>query len=222
MAKIGGYGEVIFEVTPSSVHTFENFARSGSARWAEHDILLHKSRPEFLGPGLEEISFNMKLSAYLGINPATSLAILRRMRDEGEVSPLIIGNAPISDGYWLIDSISEDHTHYDNFGNLLQATIEVHMKEYPKVFMPSNTRIKSNTTTSNHKKSKYIGDVSVHVKSVNIRSGPSLSAKVVGWAMRGDAYRSYGKVTTDIEWFVLGGGKYITAGSEYVSLKKGG
>lgn len=223
MGKVGSYAGVIFEVKPEKIQTFDEFTQSGSARWSVHDILKHKPKPEFIGPGLDEIRFVMSLRSSFGVNPKTVIHQLRNVRDTGKTAPLVIGNKPISTNNWFLESLSEKHVTYDNYGNLISAEVEVLMKEYPKSSTPPPRVVPSNkTTTSSQKKSSFIGVVKIHVKSVNIRSGPSLQAKVVDWAMRNDRYRAYGKTKTDIEWFVLGGGKYISANSNYVTFEPGG
>ncbi|WP_441344725.1 SH3 domain-containing protein [Pseudomonas sp. FW305-BF6] len=51
-----------------------------------------------------------------------------------------------------------------------------------------------------------------------MRSGPSASAKVVGYVYKGDTLTV---LSVKNGWYSLGQGKYITANSAYSDLKKG-
>ncbi|MDX8367789.1 phage tail protein [Cytobacillus sp. IB215665] len=130
MAKIGTFGEIVFEISPNKTQTFKDFNRTGSARWNDHDIIGHKPKSEFNGPGLEEINFTIILKAEFGINPIKQLEMLREMRDTGKVAPFILGGKPISQNYWSIQKLSESHKVIDNQGNLLNAEVQIDLKEY--------------------------------------------------------------------------------------------
>lgn len=130
MAQIGSFGDVIFEVTEKKVHTFKNMERKGSARWNDHEVIQHKPRSEFVGPGLEEISFAILLKADLGVNPAKQLELLRDMRDTGKVAFLVIGEKPVSQNPWSIQQITESYKIVDNKGNILSAEVNISLKEH--------------------------------------------------------------------------------------------
>ena len=119
-----------FETSSEKIRTLDGMKRSGSARWATHDIMSNKPVLEFTGPGLEEISFSMRLDATLGINPSTELEVLRDMRDKGEISQLILNGKPITNHKWIVESLSENWEQIDNSGRLLVATVDVSLKEY--------------------------------------------------------------------------------------------
>ena len=130
MGMIGSFGEVVFEVSSEKVRTFDNFSRSGSGRWVNHDIISLKPMPEFIGPGQEEISFLVRLDTALGVDPRSELQKLRNMRDAGEVSVLIIGGEPITNNLWALESISEKHKTFSGSGYLIKADAELVLKEY--------------------------------------------------------------------------------------------
>lgn len=220
MAKIGSYGDIVFEVSPKKTQTFTDFNRKGSAIWNDHEIVGLKPKSEFNGPGLEEISLVMLLKAELGINPIKQLEKLRKMRDSGKVAPFILGGKPISQNYWSIQQITESHKVIDNKGNTLSAEVEISLKEYyvkPKksVVAKVHPSAKKAITTDNK---KSLGKMTITVKSVNIRSGPSTSAKVIGYAYKGESLLVLSEKNG---WYSLGQGKYITASSSYSTLKKG-
>lgn len=219
MAKIGSYGDIVFEVTPKKVQTFNDFQRSSSSRWNEHEIIQKKPKSEFNGPSLEEISLTIKLSAFLGVNPSKQLEKLRKMNYSGKVASFILGGKTISQNYWSIQRMDESNHVFDNKGNILSVDVTLNLKEYAlnKKTVKPKTSIKS-STTSTSKNKKGLGRITITVKSVHIRSGPSTSAKVVGYAYKGDKLTV---LSVKNGWYSLGQGKYITANSAYSDLKKG-
>lgn len=220
--KIGSFGDVVFEVSPGKTMTFRDFERSGSGRWDEHEIIRYKPRSEFQGPGLEEIKFTVLLKAELGINPMKELNKLRKMRDTGAVAPFIIGGKPISSNYFALQNLTERYTKIDAYGNVLAVEADLTLKEYvltkkkTKTTMQKTAAKASSNATS---KKKALGTITITVKSVHIRSGPSTSHKVIGYAYKGDTLTVYSEKNG---WYSLGQGKYITANPKYSTFNKKG
>lgn len=219
MSKIGSFGDIIFEVSEKKNQTIKDFERSGSARWNDHEIIGLKPKSEFNGAALEEVRFNMLLKAELGVNPLKLLEKLRKMRDTGKVAPFILGGKPISLNYWSIQQLSETNRVIDNKGNILTAEVDVNLKEYvinkKKPVKKKSAPAKKTTASS---KKKTVGKMTISVKSVHIRSGPSASSKVIGYAYKNDTLEV---VSEKGGWYSLGQGKYISANPAYSSLKKG-
>jgi phage protein U len=220
LPKIGSFGDIVFEVSNKKTLTPKDFDRNGSARWNDHEIIGHKPKSEFSGPGLEEVSFTLILKAELGINPTKQLEKLRKMRDTGKVAPFIIGGKPISQNYWSIQQLSESYKTIDNEGNILSAEVNVSLKEYyvKKKKATSQKVAPVKKTSAAPSKNKTLGKVTITVKSINIRSGPSTSSKVIGFAYKGDTFTTLSEKNG---WYSLGQGKYITSSSQYSTLKKG-
>ena len=116
------------------VMTLDNFQRSGEGRWATHEIIGAQNKPlkEFLGPGLEKITFSIFLSADIGVTPEIELKKLRKLRDGGVICDFILGNSPVTANSWVISSLSEEHRIKDNKGQTVQAAVNVNMEEYVK------------------------------------------------------------------------------------------
>ncbi|NLT94874.1 MAG: phage tail protein [Clostridia bacterium] len=130
---IGSFGPVVFETSTKRIRTFDDFKRSGSARWATHELMGRKPLREFLGPGLEQISFTIRLDVSLGVNPAHELTVLRLMRDQGMAFPLILEGRPLIVGSsWVIESMNETWLRVDNRGRLLAVEVELTLSEYPQ------------------------------------------------------------------------------------------
>lgn len=112
------------------VMTFDDFQRESSGRWATHEIIGQKSKLEFVGPGLEDLSFSILLNVSLGVNPEEELVKLRQIRDEGITCILMIGDEPITDNLVVIEKLSEAHKTFDGKGKLTVASVNISLKEY--------------------------------------------------------------------------------------------
>lgn len=112
--------------------TFDGLTRKSEARWAQHDIIGYKPILEFIGPGLEEISFTMILNATYGVDPEEEMKKLRKMRDEGIELIFMLGDEMITENCFILQSVDEEHRFYDGQGNLLVSAVNVSLKEYAK------------------------------------------------------------------------------------------
>ena len=79
MAKIGTFGKLSFIVSSNTVKTFDELKWDTSAKYATHDRHLKDDLLEFLGPEPEQITFKMKFSVFLGVNPLKAVNDLRGM-----------------------------------------------------------------------------------------------------------------------------------------------
>ena len=66
----------------------------------------------------------------MGVNPAKEVKKLAKMRDTGEVIPLVIGNRVIGDNYWVVKGISENVTFWSKFGHPISISLSVTLSEY--------------------------------------------------------------------------------------------
>lgn len=130
MGVIGSLGGIVFEVSLEKVRTFDEFSRSASGRWEIHDIIGQRPLSEFVGPGQEQISFNIRLDAFSGLVPHDELQALRDMRDKGETAILIIGGVPVTDNQWYLEAVDEQHKSFTGNGTLLTAVAKITLKEY--------------------------------------------------------------------------------------------
>lgn len=218
MATIGSFGDVLFEVSTDKTLTFYDLEKKSSAKWEEHDIQGNKTKLEFNGPGLTDITYNLLLRAEQGINPVKELAKLENMQHKGEAHHFIVGQKPIAPNKFVIAELSAGLRNIDPTGNVLSAEVTVSLKEY----VQSKTIIKKTTTNTQQKAAtsnkKALGMMTITVKSVHIRSGPGIQHKVLGYAMKNQQLAVYG---VNNGWYSLGGGKYITANNAYSTFKKG-
>lgn len=127
---VGFLGDIPFIASRSKVRTFDDFQKQSDGRWQDHDIIGQKPASEFIGPGKEQITFKMLLRSDLGVNPAKEVKKLERMRDKGEVVPLVIGNRVIGDNYWVVKGIAENVTFWSKSGHPISISLSVTLSEY--------------------------------------------------------------------------------------------
>ena len=131
MAKIGNLGKLItFRVSSKKVLTFNDMERKVSGRWAVNNVIKGKPRSEFLGADLQEVSLSILLSSTLGVKPRKTLERIIKAVEKGEHFTFVIGGKPVSKNKWVITETSETWDVILSKGELIQAKIELSLKEY--------------------------------------------------------------------------------------------
>ena len=154
---IGYMGDIVFVVSENYMITPTNYGRESSARWAEHNLLLRKPVSQFGGPGLEKLSFDIILDSDHGIGPEQQLKKLRKMRDTGAVSPLVIGGRPVTQNYWRLDSLKEGNCYWTPTGQLQQCIVSLQLTEYEEGSRTEANAIVTNYGENNGAESPALG-----------------------------------------------------------------
>lgn len=130
MNKIGSLGPVVFVVGPEAIRTFAELSRSSAGRWANHEILGKKPISQFIGPGLDTVSFTMRFDVRYRINPRKELSKLVDLERAGKAMSLIVGGEGLGVNKWKITSLEQSWEEIDGKGNLLKATATITLEEY--------------------------------------------------------------------------------------------
>lgn len=127
---VGCLGDITFQVSSETVETLDNMKWSGSANYATH--LRHNTHAltEFTGLNPDEITFEMVLSDYLGIEPLDELTKIWKYEREGTSVPMTLGNHAYGKYRWVITGHDTDIVHYDKDGKMTYATVTVNLLEY--------------------------------------------------------------------------------------------
>lgn len=126
---IGSLGDTVFEASADLVRTLSpGTSRSGASRWATHDVHLRTPVSEFLGPGLEQVQFTIRLDAALGVEPKEEIDRLREARSAGEVLPFILGDELVMD--CVVTDLTETWRRIDPSGRISVADLSVSLQEY--------------------------------------------------------------------------------------------
>lgn len=130
MASVGCLGDIPFVVSSSIVQTITNAKWSGSAKYATHQRHAGDALTEFVGNDPDKFSFDMVLSAYLGVNPMQLVDKIISYRREGRTLPLVIGDKTIGRYRWTITNHNVRLQTTDGEGNILTVTVTVSLQEY--------------------------------------------------------------------------------------------
>lgn len=129
---IGALGTIPFEVSEKVIRTFSDFSRTTAGRWTSHEILGRKPKTQFLGPGLDRITFSIRLDVRFGVRPEEEINKLMELARVGKAVPFVIGGKGYGTGLWTIQSVEQTWGHVDNKGKVLIATANLTLEEYVK------------------------------------------------------------------------------------------
>jgi phage protein U len=127
---IGALGDVVFVATAETIKTFTEFTRSSAGRWAKHERIGAKPLSQFVGPGLDTISFTMRFDARFGLNPRSEMDALLELERSGTAMALTIGGKDLGVGLWVITSLEQSYDVVDNQGNVLIGSAKISLEEY--------------------------------------------------------------------------------------------
>lgn len=119
--------DVVFQVSDEQIETFNNMKVKKQASYSTHKIHGHKAVPEMTGMDADQITFDMLLSAYLGVNPKTELDKLEAFMQEGTICNLVLGEQLF--GTWVVKSIPYNVEYVYKEGDITQAKVTVTILE---------------------------------------------------------------------------------------------
>lgn len=128
MAIVGCLGSVVFSVSRETVRTLNKLVRSGSARYAIHQVHLGSDLPEYTGRELENATFDMTLTSELGVDPTSEAEHIAFLMQVGAVLPMVIGSRWY--GCWTITKYSMKEQAFSPGGDVSAATVSVSLQEY--------------------------------------------------------------------------------------------
>ena len=135
MAMIGYLGKdandgISFVVSRELFRTPMNMTWSGSARYATHARHATHALTEFTGLDPDKFSFDMLLTAALGVNPMDELVKLWNYERDGEPVGLVIGGHGYGKYRWTIQKHSTKMKYTDTLGDLYAVEVSVELLEY--------------------------------------------------------------------------------------------
>lgn len=127
---VGGFGDVIFETSDKRILTYKNFRRDIIVRYGISEVIGQKPKSEFLGPGLDTVTFEVSLNISLGHDPYTIMTQFIEYTREGHAYPLVIGSRAIGVDRWKITGLGEPVYSFGPEGQILSGALELTMEEY--------------------------------------------------------------------------------------------
>ncbi len=127
---IGCLGDIVFQASSDLVKTINNLKETGSARYATHQLHARPSLIEFVGSDPEIITFDMELSAYLGVDPLKEYSKIQKYTRSGKTLALTLGDRTFGRHRWCITKYALAARTYAGDGNITSAKVTVTLQEY--------------------------------------------------------------------------------------------
>lgn len=128
--QIGTLGEILFSISDRAIETIQNFVWSGSARYGTHQRHLANALTEFTGLDPDNFSFDILLTAELGVDPMEELTKIWTYERDGEALGLVIGAHAYGKYRWTIQKHETKVQYTDRNGDLYCIEVSVNLLEY--------------------------------------------------------------------------------------------
>ena len=127
---IGYFGkDIIFETSDERILTFTDFNRDTASRFAMHEVIGKKPTTEFVGPGLDTITFTVHLNGNNGVNPREEMNKWLEYARSGQAEILVVGVALGVDKL-VVKSVSQAWGVVFNRGEIFSGKVDVTLEEY--------------------------------------------------------------------------------------------
>lgn len=121
---------VQFSVSHEVFRTPDNMKWSGSARYSTHARHATHALTEFTGLDPDAFTFDMLLTAELGVDPMAELVKLWTYKRNAEALGLVIGGHAYGKYRWTIKKIDIKIKYTDAAGDLYAVEVAVSLLEY--------------------------------------------------------------------------------------------
>lgn len=123
---------IIFEVSDSKIFTFSDFTRSNSVNYADTPVLQKKPLSQYTGEQLDEITFNILLKDYFGVDPRTEMNKLIYIQREGTVISFMLDGKGFGRYRWTIRDLKMNFSEIDSGGRYHCVSLSLALKEYAR------------------------------------------------------------------------------------------
>lgn len=138
--------DVAFEVSSEVVKTFHNMKLTQSVAYTLHKIHGHKAIPEMTGLEADTITFDIILSAYLGVNPQAEIDKLHRFMNDGTICNLVIGENLF--GTWAIKSMPLNIEYFYKEGDITHAKATISLVEAWEDYSNADSMVPAATSSA--------------------------------------------------------------------------
>jgi phage protein U len=127
---LGCFGDIGFVTSDRRIMSFSGLKREVSGRYGTHEIIGGKPVTEYLGPGLETITFTITLNGNLGVKPREEMERWVKKAEQGKAEFLVVGGKPLGNDKWVVKSLSQAWEAVFNKGELFSGKVDVTLEEY--------------------------------------------------------------------------------------------
>lgn len=121
-----------FAISREVFRTPNNMTWSGSARYSTHERHATHALTEFTGLDPDNFTFDMLLTAEIGVDPMEELKKLWAFERSGEALGLVIGGHAYGKYRWTIQKHEIKLNYTDKLGRLYAVEVSVELLEYLK------------------------------------------------------------------------------------------
>lgn len=132
MSMVGSLGTIIFNVSEDKIETIFDIKKSSSASFGKHQRHTGNTLLEYVGDDADVITFNMTLSAQLGVNVEGELSKLDAMKRSGKAVKFFLGKKVIGRYRWVIEKYSVNMKYFGKGAVLEHADVSITIVEYNK------------------------------------------------------------------------------------------
>jgi phage protein U len=127
---IGYFGDIIFETSDERILTFTGLTRDDAGRWGSHELIGVHPKTEYIGPGLDKITFTVEFNGNNGVSPRAEMDRWLIKARDGVAETFVIGDKPLGVDKWIVKSISQAWGTVFNRGELFSGKVDVTLEEY--------------------------------------------------------------------------------------------
>lgn len=128
--QLGSIGGIAFST--KKLFTPDEISRSTSPRWTTHEILNKQPKSQFLGPGLDTLSFIIRLDARFGVDPRKEGDRMIQIARKGLPVTFALGGKKMGTYRWKIMTVDETYRHIDVKGVIRYIEMNISLEEYAK------------------------------------------------------------------------------------------
>lgn len=126
---IGSLGSIPFYTSANESVLLSNLDWTSAVRYADHTRHNETDMLEYVGNNADKISFQIKLSAFLGVNPTKMLERLISIMKRREAVKFVLGTMPVP-GHWVITDLDRRLEYLHKDGSLLSVDVKITLMEY--------------------------------------------------------------------------------------------
>jgi len=145
---IAVFGTKVFEITDSKIYTMDALQYSTTLETEKQDAEGKKPSTYNKGPGLNTLSFTLKLDVTHGVNPRSEMESWEQIKDAAVAYPFILGKSPLGWNKWLLTDIQALNSVIDNLGNILKVELQLKFDEYVRPGSAAASKASSKGTVS--------------------------------------------------------------------------
>lgn len=127
---VGSLGKIVFITSSFYTRTLDDLNIKDTAKWREIDIINGKPKLQFSGMNLTAVTFTMRLSYTLNVNPEKNLKILNDYLKNGTVVQFIMGRKKVGNGKYVIKNIGQARKQFNAFGTVTAIELNIELSEY--------------------------------------------------------------------------------------------